>query len=99
MLGTLHEPAGEGNDFLAAFDQAPENFDNPGLDEDELWEEVINPILHRELGWGGNDKEHQFRGVRRASVVGLVGFVEYFVSKRGLSEALFEMRMERVADG
>ncbi|KAF6752515.1 hypothetical protein DFP72DRAFT_815400 [Ephemerocybe angulata] len=99
MLSTLHEPDGEGNDFLAAFDQAPENFDNPGLDEDELWEEVINPILHRELGWGGNDEEHQFRGVRRASVVGLVGFVEYFVSKRGLSEALFEMRMERVADG
>lgn len=86
-------PEAGDNDKLAIFGGNPKDFDNDGLDPDDLWEEVLNPLLKSSLGWGseGNMEEIICRGRRGAE--GLAMFVEYFVEKRGVSESLFEGKL------
>jgi hypothetical protein len=52
-------PEDSDSDRLAKFGQDPENFDDKTFNEDDLWEEEINPHLKRILGWGieGNMKD------------------------------------------
>ena len=39
-------------DKLAVFRGNPQDFDNPDLGADDLWEEVLNKVLKSALGWG-----------------------------------------------
>jgi hypothetical protein len=76
-------PEASESDRLAVFGGSPEEFDNPILDADELWETTLNHILKSALGWGmeGNMNEIIRRG--RWGLDGLVNFAKYFVEKRG----------------
>lgn len=82
--------------FLAEFDKPPELYDNPNLSVDELWEEVLNPLLHNVFGWG--DSELRVWGVGQQRLNGFRQFVEYFVRERGLSDSLFESRIARLTN-
>jgi len=45
-------PEGSMNDRLARFSVNPQDYDDPSLDADGLWEEVLNSFLKGVLGWG-----------------------------------------------
>jgi len=86
-------PKASESDRLAVFGGSPEEFDDPILDADELWETTLNHVLKSALGWGmeGNMNEIIRRG--KWGLDGLVNFAKYFVEKRGVSPALFEGKL------
>lgn len=86
--------------FLSEFEVAPASFDDPGLSRDDLWEETINSVLHRALGYG-EDAEMNTKvvGLKPERLQGFIRFVDYFTGERGLDGALFEGRLARLADG
>ncbi|KAF8802080.1 hypothetical protein BYT27DRAFT_7226487 [Phlegmacium glaucopus] len=49
-------PEASNDDKLAEFAQDPANFDDKTFNQDDLWEEEINPCLKRILGWGTDEK-------------------------------------------
>ncbi|KAF5325601.1 hypothetical protein D9611_000599 [Ephemerocybe angulata] len=78
-------------DKIHVFAKDPLLFDNPAVDSEDLWQEVINGMLKSVLGWGTEIGEDVIR--RGSGVIGLVRFVEYFVVEQGVPEALFEGKL------
>lgn len=80
-------------DRLAVFGGNPEDFDDPSVDADDLWETTLNNTLKSTLGWGmeGNMDEIIRRG--KWGLDGLVNFTTYFVEQRGVSGELFEGKL------
>ena len=78
-------PEASDDNKLAEFGQDPANFDNKMLNQDDLWEEEINPHLKQVLGWGteGNMEDLIWRG--RKDVEGLATYVKYFVEDHGVN--------------
>jgi len=99
LVKSLPEDVPEASKFdrLAVFGGTPQEFDDPALDADELWETTINGILKSTLGWGmeGNMEEIIQRG--KWGLDGLVKFATYFVEERGVSEGLFEGKLTYLA--
>jgi len=89
-------PEASDSDKLAEFGQDPANFDDKTFNEDDLWEEEINPRLKRILGWGieGSMKDLIWRG--RKGVEGLAIYARYFIEERGVSESLFEGKLSNL---
>lgn len=56
---------------------------------EDLWQEVINGVLKGVLGWGTEIEDDVIRR-GDGGLGGLVRFVDYFVTERGVPEALFE---------
>lgn len=81
------EIPGEG---LSMFSENPKDLDNPAVKPEGLWQEVINPLLKKALGWGVFDKDLIRRG---AGMNGIVDFVRYFVCERKVGVALFEGKL------
>ena len=73
--------------------QCLEEFDDPALHADELWETTLNSVLKLMLGWGteGNMDEIIHHG--RWGLDGLVKFAAYFVEEHGMSKGLFEGKL------
>ncbi|KAF8173643.1 hypothetical protein BJ912DRAFT_931873 [Pholiota molesta] len=86
------------SDNLAVLSGHPENIDDPSLDADELWENVLNQLLKSVFGWGAPTEKDLQSVIRRGrkGLDGLYSFVRYFVVKRGVSEALFEGKLDYV---
>ncbi|KAF6751588.1 hypothetical protein DFP72DRAFT_1135958 [Ephemerocybe angulata] len=85
-------------DELAQYAE-PRRFDDPSIAGDDLWEQVLNSALKRGLGWGGDIDVDVILRRGKLGVEGLLGFVEYFVEERGVSEGLFEGKLGLIMDG
>lgn len=83
-------------DKLAVFGGSPRDFDNPDLDVDDLWEEVLNKVLKSALGWGEEENMDDVIRRGRNGMDGLMNFVKYFVVKRGVQMSLFEGKLARL---
>lgn len=86
-------------DPLACFDVDPAGYDNRTVSADELWEEVLNGIMKNALGWGTALDVPSLVETDGRGVIGLARFVEYFVVERGVSEALFEGKLNHLMSG
>lgn len=64
--------------------------DNPAIEKDDLWQQVVNPTLKSALGWGKFDERLLRRG---DGMNNLPKLVRYFVCERGMDVALFEGKL------
>ena len=71
----------------------PRDFDNPDLDADNLWEEVLNKVLKSALGWGEEENMDDVIQRGRKGLDGLTNFVNFFVVKCGVQMSLFEGKL------
>lgn len=86
-------------DILSMFACNPATFDNRNIADEDLWEEILNPLLKGVFGWGD---EFDVRGVldgKRDGLQGVPPFVEYFVQRRKVNEGLFEGKLAHLMDG
>jgi hypothetical protein len=90
---TAYVPEASIYDKLATFGGIPRDYDDPSLDADELWEQMLNEQLKAALGWGTEVNMDDIIRRGRNGLDGLYEYVKYFVVKRGVSEALFEGKL------
>jgi len=83
-------------DRLAVFGGNPEEFDDPALHADELWETTLNSVLKSTLGWGMEGNMDKIICHGRWGLDGLVKFAAYFVKECGVSEGLFEGKLSNL---
>jgi hypothetical protein len=86
-------PEASNNDKLAEFGGDPEDFDDKTIDNEDLWEEEINPRLKRVLGWGTEGKMEGLIQRGRKGVEGLAIYARYYVEEGGVNESLFEGKL------
>lgn len=100
LVEDLPDSVPEASEFdkLAVFGRSPKEFDVPTSDADELWETTLNHVLKSTLGWGteGNMNEIIRRG--KWGMDGLVKFATYFMVEQGVSEGLFEGKLETLVE-
>jgi len=86
------------NDVLALFGEDPASFDSPDINSEDLWEEILNPVMKGILGWG--DEVDAASVVRRGErgMSALFRFVRYFILQRGVDERLFEGKLSKLLD-
>jgi len=98
LVKDLPESAPEASEFdrLAVFGGNPEEFDDPTLDADELWEMTLNGVLKSTLGWGTEGNMDEIIRHGKWGLDGLVKFAAYFVEERGVSEGLFEGKLSNL---
>ncbi|TEB21892.1 hypothetical protein FA13DRAFT_1642094 [Coprinellus micaceus] len=91
-------PEGQASDKLSVFNSDPRALDNPDIESTDLWEEVLNGMLKGALGWG--DELDLTTVIRRGQygIDGLVHFVDYFVTERGVDEMMFEGKLKHLMD-
>lgn len=94
VLGAQVQP-----DPLAMFNVMPESIDNPQISSEDLWEDVLNGMFKAGLGWGTSLDVKAVSQYGRAGLNGMANFVEYFVRKRGMSEALIEGKLAHLMEG
>ena len=98
LIKNLPDTVPEASDYdkLAVFEGNPMQFDDPTLDADELWENVLNAQLKSVLGWGmEGDMDLVIRRGRKG-LDGLENFVKYFIVKRGVNPSLFEGKLSHL---
>jgi hypothetical protein len=86
-------PDGKDGDVLAAFSRHPSTYITAGTSDDELWEEVINPMLDHAFA-GRSDS--QWEGVITRGKQGLDGFcvfAAYWIQRK---VGVWEPRIERL---
>ena len=95
LIRLLPDTIPEATDYdkLAVFAGNPRDFDNPDLDADDLWEEVLNKVLKSALGWGEEENMDDVIRRGRKGLDGLTNFVKFFVVKRGVQMSLFEGKL------
>lgn len=99
LPGNTNTPECEGEDLLSAFACDPASHDNPHISDEDLWEEVLNPLLKGVLGWGTSlEVEAVVRG-KRDGLMGLAPFIEYYVQRRRVNEGLLEGKLAHLMDG
>ena len=91
-------PIASSQDRFTVFSQDPHLLTGTTKNGDDLWEDTLNLFLKDALGWGGEkDMEgmvcHGERGME-----GIMSFVRYFIDERGVSEALFKGKLNRLLD-
>lgn len=67
--------------------------------EDEDWEELLNPMMKRAFGWGDHEMDESAKQMLHRGQNGLdgfIGFIEYFVMRRGLMGGLIEPKVMSV---
>lgn len=89
-------PEATQTDVLACFEN-PATLDNLEILSEDLWERLLNPLLKDKLGWGDTNLEATIRR-GRLGLEAVADFVQYFVEKRGVDEALFEGKMENLVE-
>lgn len=80
---------------LASFAADPASFDDPSLASEDLWEEVLNTTMKAGLGWGTELNAGGLIQRGEWGMDGLLRFVEYFVTTRGVPVGLFEGKLDR----
>ena len=86
-------PKASDGDKLAEFGGNPEDFYNKIIDNEDLWEEEINPRSKRVLGWGTEAKMEDLIRWGRKEVEGLAAYVRYCIEEWGVNESLFEGKL------
>ena len=81
------------------FSVMPESVDNPQVASEDLWEDTLNGMFKAALGWGTSLDVEAVSRNGRAGLNDLANFVEYFVRKRGVSEALIEGKLTYLMEG
>ncbi|KAF6746501.1 hypothetical protein DFP72DRAFT_823118 [Ephemerocybe angulata] len=81
---------------LASFAADPASFDDPSLASEDLWEEVLNTTMKAGLGWGTELNAGGLIQRGEWGMDGLLRFVEYFVTTRGVPVGLFEGKLDRL---
>ena len=96
LVNGLPESIPEGSKFdkLAYFACDPKNFNDPTVDADELWEMGLNNTLKSVFSWGSEQNMDDIIQRGKWGLDGLVKFVTYFIEERGMSEGLFEGKLE-----
>ncbi|KAF9007809.1 hypothetical protein BDZ89DRAFT_1231061 [Hymenopellis radicata] len=87
-------PVATTDDPLAVFSSDPSTCLESLVNGDELWENGLNTLMHGVFGW--NKPVEEIKALIRRGPKGLDGlynFVRYFVEERGVSEGLFEMKL------
>jgi hypothetical protein len=98
LVEDLPDSVPEASEFdkLAVFGRFPMEFDSPTSDADKLCETTLNHVLKSTLGTDGNMNEIIRRG--KWGLDGLVKFATYFVVERGVSEGLFEGKLNNLVE-
>jgi hypothetical protein len=98
LIGNLPKTIPEATEYdkLAAFARDPADYDIPGLDADDLWEESLNNHMKSVFGWGTEDDMENLIKRGRHGLDGLANFVTHFVIEQGVNEALFEGKMSHL---
>ncbi|KAF8967518.1 hypothetical protein BDZ97DRAFT_1903384 [Flammula alnicola] len=80
LIRSLPDTVAEASDYddLAIFEGNPEDFDDPSLNADELWETVLNQCLKSALGWGTEGDMDTIIRRGRKGLDGLMNFIRYF---------------------
>jgi hypothetical protein len=86
------------DDVLARFSEDPASFDNPEVGSEELWEEVLNPVMKSILGWGDELDTASLVQRGEKGMLGIYRFVKYFTLQRGVDESLFEGKLSKLLD-
>jgi hypothetical protein len=68
------------------------------MSADDLWEEVLNPMMKRHLGWGEEISGTDLVQKGHLGLAGILNFMEYFVLKRGISASLFKGKLAHLMD-
>ncbi|KAF8170123.1 hypothetical protein BJ912DRAFT_1025446 [Pholiota molesta] len=76
-------PEATSDDKLAVFSGHPSTYDDPSMEGDQLWEEVLNEQLKGALGWGQEADMDDIIQHGRNGLDGLEEFVKYFIVKCG----------------
>ncbi|PPR03132.1 hypothetical protein CVT24_008485 [Panaeolus cyanescens] len=92
-------PNGTISDQMAVFGHSPQLIDVPDMPSNELWEGVLNSVMKTGLGWGVPDDWRQVIRRGQYGIDGLVAFVEYFCTVRGVDIALFEGKLDGLIKG
>ncbi|KAG6848163.1 hypothetical protein H0H93_002810, partial [Arthromyces matolae] len=85
-------------DGLAEFSGDPAIAVDPALSGDVIWEEMLNQMLKRHLGYG---KTSDLTAIIRRGELGMDGFIrfmEYFVIERGVSADLIKQKLEHLME-
>jgi hypothetical protein len=95
LVKDLPDSVPEASEFdkLAVFGRSPEEFDDPALGADDLWEATLNHVLKSALGWGTDRNVDEIIHCSKWGLDGLVNFATYFVNERGVSKGLFEGKL------
>lgn len=98
LINRLPESIPEATEYdtLAMFGGNPQDCDDPSLNGDDLWEEVLNGMMKNVLGWGMESDMNNVIRRGRKGLDGLLNFVKYFVVKRGVSMGLFEGKLSHL---
>ncbi|KAG6886090.1 hypothetical protein C0992_004688, partial [Termitomyces sp. T32_za158] len=86
------------NDALADFSHDPAHSVDPGMNGEDIWELMLNPMLKNHFGWG---KTMDMTNVIRQGPLGMDGFIsfiQYFVTQRGVPVALVEQKLEHLME-
>lgn len=85
-------PKANANDGFALYANEPSTYDDSSVLAEDLWQEVVNPMLKRVLDYGTDfDPNIIRRG--RLGVEGLAWVVDYFIAERGVAECMFEGKL------
>ncbi|KAH6906346.1 hypothetical protein BKA70DRAFT_1429035 [Coprinopsis sp. MPI-PUGE-AT-0042] len=91
-------PMGTDDDVLAAFAGNPAEKDRPDVASIDIWEVWMNSFMKEHLGWTGDIDATRIVRRGEKGVQGLVHFVEYFVTRRGVDGGLFEGKLTPLMD-
>jgi hypothetical protein len=65
---------------------------------DDLWEDTLNSFLKEALGWGGEEDMEVLVCHGEKGMDGIMNLVRYFINERGVSEALYEGKLNHLLD-
>lgn len=91
-------PIASSQDRLAVFSHDPCLLAGTTKNGDDLWEDTLNSFLKDALGWGGEEDMEGMVCHGERGMEGIMHFVRYFIDERGVSEALFEGKLNRLLD-
>jgi hypothetical protein len=91
-------PIASSQDRLAVFSYDPCLIAETTKNGDDLWEDTLNSFLKKALGWGGEEDMEDMVRRGEKGMDGIMHFVRYFINERGVSEALFEGKLNCLLD-
>jgi hypothetical protein len=91
-------PIASSQDRLAVFSHDPCLLAGTTKNGNDLWEDTLNSFLKDALGWGGEEDMEGMVCHGERGMEGIMHFVRYFIDERGVSEALFEGKLNRLLD-
>ena len=91
-------PIASSQDRIAVFSHDPHLLAGTAKNGDDLWEDTLNSFLKEALGWGGEEDMEVMVCRGEKGMDGVMRFVKYFINERGVSEALFEGKLNRLLD-